>query len=165
MPACITTPAHSRRSARGAAVVCGFLAAGVSAVAAAQQGDNPGDIVVARDITPRSAFANVPKRQDPVAVRATTFPASGFDPAMAAVASDADLTNARGSAGVAPGSTTNTNANAAGMQALTGILSGRNTGSNVAMGASAQPGGIGNTISSGVNGALAPLAAALGVLK
>ncbi|WP_296655686.1 hypothetical protein [Paraburkholderia sp.] len=164
MPACITTPAHTRRSARGAAVVCGFLAVGVSAVAAAQQGENPGDIIVARDITPRSAFANVPKRQDPVAVRATTFPASGFDPAMAAVASDADLTNARGSAGVAPGGPAN-NANAAGMQALTGILSGRNTGSTVAMGAGAQTGGIGNTISSGVSGALAPLAAALGALK
>ncbi|MFC5428535.1 hypothetical protein ACFPTO_06915 [Paraburkholderia denitrificans] len=163
MSACITTPAHSRRSARGAAVVCGFLAAGVSAVASAQQDENPGDIIVARDITPRSAFANVPKRQDPVAVRATTFPASGFDPAMAAVASDADLTNARGSARVAPGGPAN--ANAAGMQALTGILSGRNTGSNVALGAGAQPGGIGNTISSSATGALAPLAAALGAIK
>jgi hypothetical protein len=164
MTACNTTPAHGRRSARVAAIVCGFLAAGVSAVATAQQDVNPGDIIVERDITPRSAFAEVPKSQDPVAVRATTFPANTFDPTMAAVVSDTELTNARGSAGVAPSGTTG--ANAASMQALTSILTGRDTGSNVAMGASGQSGaGLGGMISSTMTGALAPLSAALGATK
>ncbi|RQH09683.1 hypothetical protein D1Y85_00555 [Paraburkholderia dinghuensis] len=163
MTACNTAPAHSRRSARVAAIVCGCLAAGISAVTTAQQVVNPGDIIVERDITPRSAFASVPKSQDPVVVRATTFPANTFDPTMAAVVSDTELTNAHGSAGVAPGGPTG--ANAAGMQALSSILTGRDTGSNVALGASGQGGGIGGMISSTMAGALAPLSAALGAAK
>jgi len=170
MTACNTTPALGRRSARvvarGVAIVCELLAAGVPAVTAAQV-VNPGDIIVERDITPRSAFANVPKSQDPVAVRATTFPANSFDPAMAAVVSDTELTNARGSAGVASGNAPGTSgANAAGMQALTSILTGRDTGSNVAPGSGGQAAaGIGGMISSTMTGALAPLSAALGAVK
>jgi hypothetical protein len=129
----------------------------------AQQVVNPGDIIIERDITPRSAFAVVPKSQDPVAVRATTFPANTFDPTMASVVSDSELTSAHGSAGVAPNGTTG--ASAAGMQALTSILTGRDTGSNVALGAGGQAGGLGGTISSTLTGALAPLSAALGALK
>lgn len=169
MTACNTTPAHGRRSAwsvaSGAAIVCELLAAGVPAVTVAQV-VNPGDIIVERDITPRSAFANVPKTQDPVAVRATTFPANTFDPTMAAVVSDTELTNARGSAGVAPGSAPGTTgANAASMQALASILTGRDTGSNVALGSGGQAAGIGGMISSTMTGALAPLSTALGAVK
>lgn len=129
----------------------------------AQQVVNPGDIIVERDITPRSAFAVVPKSQDPVAVRATTFPANTFDPTMASVVSDSELTSAHGSAGVAPNGTGG--ASAAGMQALTSILTGRDTGSNVALGSGGQAGGLGGMISSTVTGALAPLSAALGAMK
>jgi hypothetical protein len=163
MTACNTTPAHGRRSAGVAAIVCGCLTAGVPTVATAQQVVNPGDIIIERDITPRSAFAEVPKSQDPVASRATTFPANTFDPTMAAVVSDTDLTNAHGSAGVAPNGANN--ASAAGMQALTSILTGRDTGSNVPLGAGGQAGGLGGMISSTMTNALAPLSAALGAAK
>jgi hypothetical protein len=157
-----TTPGSGRRSAGAAAVVCAILAAGGSVVAKAQV-VNPGDIIVERDVTPRSAFAGVPKSDDPVAVRATTFPKNSFDPTMAAVVSDTELTNARGSTGVASGGTGS--ANAAGMQALTSILTGNDTGNNVARGAGGQAGGVGGMISSSVTGALAPLSAALGAVK
>lgn len=171
MSARITTPAGSRRSARVtavvpaivAAVVGAILAAGVSAVATAQQVVNPGDIIVERDVTPRSAFDNVPRSQDPVLVRATTFPANTFDPTMATVVSDTDLTNAHGNTGVAANGAMG--AEAASMQMLTSVLSGRQTGSNVALGANAQAGGLGGQISSVVTGALAPLSAALGAVK
>ncbi len=162
MSARITTPARGRRSARIAAVVCACLAAGVTAVATAQV-VNPGDIIVERDVTPRSAFDSVPKSQDPVLVRATTFPANTFDPTMAAVVSDAELTTAHGSTGVI--ASTTTSATAASMQALTGILSGRESGSNMAMGAGVQAGSMGGSITSAVTGALAPLSAAMGAVK
>jgi hypothetical protein len=163
MTASITTPAAGRRSVGAAAVVCGLLAAGASAAAMAQQAVNPGDIIVERDITPRSAFDSVPKNQDPVLVRATTFPANTFDPTMAAVVSDAELTSAHGSTGVATNGVTG--ATAASMQVITGVLAGRETGSNVAMGAGVQAGTIGGSLSSAVTGALSPLSAALGAVK
>jgi len=149
-----------------AALACGCATAGVPALAAAQQSGNPGDIIVERDITPRSAFGGVPKNQDPVTVSVTTFPAATFNRAMATLVSDSELTSAHGSVGVVPSGVGA--ANVAGMQAITSILSGRQTGSNVARGAGGQVGGvsgIGGTISATVTGALAPLTGALGALK
>lgn len=158
------TPGASRRSIRAAAALCGLLAASVAASAAAQV-VNPGDIIVERDVTPRSAFASVPKSQDPVLVRATTFPKNSFDPAMATLVTDTDLTNARGSSGVNANGAMS--AQAAGMQAITHILSGNATGSNTAAGPGASggmAGGLGGTISSTITGALAPLTGAAGAL-
>lgn len=136
----------------------GIAAATGAGAALAQQAVNPGDIIVQREITPRSAFASVPVDQDPVAVRATTFPANTFNPAMAQVVSDADLTSAHGSSGVAPAG-----AMANSMQTITRLLGGNATGSNVALGAGVGPagGGIGGTISQSVTGSLAPLSTAL----
>lgn len=170
MTARITTPPAAsgagRRSARAAAVVCGFLAAGIPAAAMAQQAVNPGDIIVERDVTPRGAFDSVPRNQDPVAVRATTFPKNSFDPAMAQLVTDTDLTNAHGSSGVNAGGVLG--GNAAGVQAVTRLLAGNQAGGNIPLGAAAQgggAGGIGATISSAVTGALAPISNAMGALK
>jgi hypothetical protein len=134
----------------------------------AQQTVNPGDIIVERSITPRDAFVPVPHDQDPVAVRATTFPANSFNPAIATLVGDTDLTNAHGSSGVAEGGVLG----GTGMQAITQILSGKATGNNVALnagGIGAPAPGIGGTITSSVTGALAPLSnvltGALGGLK
>lgn len=134
----------------------------------AQQTVNPGDIIVERTVTPRDAFVPVPRSQDPVAVRATTFPANSFNPAIAQLVGDTDLTNAHGSNGVAQ----NGVLGGGGMQAVTQILSGKATGNNIALnsGGIGMPApGIGGTISSSVTGALAPLSnvlsGALGGLK
>lgn len=116
--------------------VVALLTAGFSVDAAAQQITNPGDIIVERTITPRDAFVPVPKSQDPVAVRATTFSGTSFNPAMAQVVGDTDLTNAHGSSGVAG----NGVLGGSGMQAVMQILSGKATGNTVALNA----GGIGN---------------------
>jgi len=127
----------------------------------AQQVTNPGDIIVERTITPRDAFVQVPKDEDPVAVRATTFPANSFNPAIAQVVGDTDLTNAHGSSGVADGGALG----GGGLQAVTQILSGKTTGSTVALNAGSigMPApGIGGTITSSVTGSLAPLSNALG---
>lgn len=159
------TPARGRwgvvtRVATVLGALSAAAAAGVAPAVAAQQVANPGDIVVERDVTPRSAFDAVPRKQDPVGVRATTFPKNSFDPMMASLVSDTDLTNAHGSSGVASGGILN-NPNA-GMQAVTRILSGSPTGANTALGATGGAvGGIGSTISSTVTGALAPLSTAL----
>lgn len=137
-----------------------LLAACFSVCANAQQTVNPGDIIVERTVTPRDAFIPVPKDQDPVAVRATTFPANSFNPAIAQLVGDTDLTNAHGSSGVADGGVLG----GTGMQAVTQILSGKTTGNNVALNAGGigLPGpGIGGTITSSVTGALAPLSNAL----
>ena len=159
----IKTPPRGRWGSARAAVVLGALsglAGAIAPAAHAQQVTNPGDIIVERDVTPRSAFAAVPQAQDPVGVRATTFPKNSFDPMMASLVSDTDLTNAHGSSGVAPGGLLN-NPNA-GMLAVTRILSGSQTGANTALGATGGAvGGIGSTISSTVTGALAPLSTAL----
>jgi hypothetical protein len=161
-----TTRGAGRRSVQVAAALCGILAASLTAGVAAQQVANPGDIIVERDVTPRSAFADVPKNQDPVLVRATTFPKNSYDPAIATLVSDTDLTNAHGSSGV------NTNgalsAQSAGVQAITRMLTGNATGANTAAGPNATAGvggGIGGTISSTITGALAPLGGALGGMK
>jgi hypothetical protein len=158
-------PASRRRGVRLAAVLVGALAAALATGVSAQQVANPGDIIVERDVTPRSAFDNVPKNQDPVLVRATTFPKNSYDPAIAMLVSDTDLTNARGNSGVNTGGALA--GEAAGTQAITRILVGNASGSNAALGAdgSAQSmGGLGGTISSTVSGALAPITSALGAI-
>lgn len=155
-----TTRTRRLHAPRLAALLLGALAAGAATLASAEQVVNPGDIIVERQITPRIAYDNVPKSQDPVLVRATTFPASSFNPMMATMASDADLTSAHGSTGLVDGGV-----GAAGLQAVTRILSGNATGNNVALGngnIGAPAAGIGGTISSSVSGALAPLSTALG---
>ncbi|WP_109478035.1 hypothetical protein [Paraburkholderia sp. C35] len=141
------------------AAIAGLGAAGFASVTCAQV-TNPGDIIVERQITPRIAYAPVPKDQDPVSSRVSTFPANSFSPSMAQVASDADLTNAHGSTGLDQAV-----AGGAGLQAVTRILTGNTTNNNVALSAGAigQPApGIGGNISSSVTGALAPLSTALG---
>lgn len=168
----IRTPrVHSSPAASPAAALTGLPAALASVLvlltacfadsAAAQQVVNPGDIVVERTVTPRDAFVPVPRDQDPVAVRATTFPANSFDPAIAQLVGDTDLTNAHGSSGVAAGGALG----GTGMQAVTQILSGKATGNNIALNAGGIGGptaGIGGAISSSVTGALAPLSNVLG---
>jgi hypothetical protein len=139
-----------------------------SGPAHAQQ-STPGDIVIIRAVEPRIAYDSVPRSQQPVLSSATTFPANSFNPAMAQLVSDTDLTNARGSSGVA---TSGVLVNS-GMQAVTQILSGTASGSNMALksggGVGAPIAGIGGTVSSTVTGALAPLGSvlsgALGGLK
>ncbi|MDE1143067.1 MAG: hypothetical protein V4793_19880 [Paraburkholderia tropica] len=160
----LTAPVKGACRPRIAAAVCAASAALLATAAGAQQVSNPGDIIIERNITPRSAFDAVPKSQDPVAVRATTFPKNSFDPAIAQLVSDADLTNAHGSSGVNTGAALG--GAAASVQAVTRILAGNQTGSNVPLGAGAQAGGgLGGTISSSVTSALAPLTGALGALK
>jgi hypothetical protein len=163
----LTSPAVSPAflpSALPAAVatVVALLAACFATNVGAQQVANPGDIIVERTVTPRDAFAPVPKDQDPVAVRATTFPSTSFNPAVAQLVGDTDLTNAHGSSGVADGGVLG---GGGGMQAVTQILSGKTTGSTVALNAGSigMPApGIGGTITSSVTGSLAPLTNALG---
>jgi hypothetical protein len=159
----LATQSATQSAARFATLLGALTAlalAGLAPAARAEQVVNPGDIIVERDVTPRSAFSSVPRSQDPVGVRATTFPKNSFDPMIGALVSDTDLTNAHGSSGVAPGGILN-NPNA-GMAAVTRILSGNETGSNIALGASVGgAGGIGNTISSTVTSALAPLCTVL----
>ncbi|MGV2289008.1 hypothetical protein AAHK20_09855 [Trinickia sp. YCB016] len=154
------TPAFAGALMIGAAVLSAASSAN------AQQNGNPGNIIVESTVTPRDAFNPVPKSADPVAVSATTFPATTFNPTMASVVSDLDLTNAHGSSGVS--SAGMSNGSAAGLQAVTKILSGSTTGNNVAVGANALPQqgvGVGGQISMSVTGALAPLGSALGALK
>jgi hypothetical protein len=138
------------------AAIVSLFASSLAVHAQAQQIVNPGDIIVERTVTPRDAFVPVPRDQDPVAVRATTFPANSFNPAVAQLVGDTDLTNAHGSSGVADTGVLG----GSGMQAVTQILSGRATGNNIALnsGAIGAPAaGIGGTITSTVTGALAPL--------
>lgn len=154
-PAALSTPLPAIL-----ATLAALLATCFTVGAAAQQTVNPGDIIVERTVTPRDAFVPVPRDQDPVAVRATTFPANSFNPAIAQLVGDTDLTNAHGSSGVADGGVLG----GTGMQAVTQILSGKATGNNIALNAGGigMPGpGIGGTITSSVTGALAPLSSAL----
>jgi hypothetical protein len=165
MTASIFRPCARRVLAATLPGLVGALAVCCAASAVAQQTGNPGDIIVERKITPRDAFDVVPRSEDPVAVRATTFPATTFDPTVATLVSDLELTNAHGSSGVP---TAGAAGGAAGMLAVTKILSGATTGSNVALGPNGvapQTTGIGGTISMSVTGALAPLSTALGGLR
>lgn len=148
--------------------LCGWamcaLALSCSMRAAAQDAQ-PGDIIVERQVMPRDAFTHVPRADNPVLARATTFPAKTFDASIATLVSDVDLTNARGSGGIAAGA----DGSAAGLAAATTLLAGsaaasRAAGGTGALGQGPTP-GIGATISSSVTGALAPLGAALGAMK
>ncbi|WP_233831501.1 hypothetical protein [Paraburkholderia sp. ZP32-5] len=162
-PAASLDGARANRGAlvAGATILAALFSATLAGPACAEQVANPGDIIVERNVTPRDAFVPVPRDQDPVGVRATTFPANSFNPAIATLVGDSDLTNAHGSTGVAQGGVLN----GTGMQAVAQILSGKATGSNVALnagGIGAPAPGIGGTISSSVTGALAPLSNVLG---
>ena len=158
----LTLFASNRRLARAA--LAPSIAAALAAIAPsahAQANDRSGDIIVERQVMPRDAFKALPRDENPVAVRATTFPAPAFDSSVATLVSDADLTQAHGSQGIAG---TGLGGGAASLQTLTKVLGGSATGSNVAMG----PGGlaptttgIGGKISTSVTGALAPLSSAL----
>jgi hypothetical protein len=153
-------PLPPTRRALCAALV-GFAAAG----AFAQQVENPGDIIVERDVTPRIAYRPVPVDQDPVLVRATTFPANTFDPMMATLVSDTDLTNAHGSSGLAPNGLIG---GTAGVAAVTQILNGDLVGTSVARnpnGMTVPTGGVGGMISNSVTSAVAPLTSALGGIR
>ncbi|MBB5506527.1 hypothetical protein [Paraburkholderia atlantica] len=155
-------PVLSRAASASTALLASVLiSACFASHAYAEQVANPGDIIVERSVTPRDAFVPVPRDQDPVAVRATTFPANSFDPTIATLVGDTDLTNAHGSNGVAAGGVLG----GTGMQAVTQILSGKATGSTIPMNAGGIGGpatGVGGTISSSVTGALAPLSNVLG---
>lgn len=127
----------------------------------AQYAGNPGDIIVERAVMPRDAFNAIPRNENPVAVRATTFPAPAFDATVGSLVSDADLTQAHGSQGVASNGVAG---GAASLQALTKLLGGSATGNNVAMGPTGAPSatvGVGGTIATSVTGALAPLTTGL----
>ncbi|WP_240324449.1 hypothetical protein [Trinickia diaoshuihuensis] len=158
----LTHLASNRCLARAALLPSVALALAATAMLAhAQANGNAGDIIVERQVMPRDAFKALPRDENPVAVRATTFPAPAFDSTVAALVTDSDLTQAHGSQGI-PGAATN--GAAASLQALTKLLGGSATGANVAMG----PGGLaptttglGGTISMSVTGALAPLTSAL----
>lgn len=154
-----TRMSHATRVAPRLAAIAGLCAAGFAGPAFAQTA-NPGDIIVEREITPRIAYAPVPKNQDPISSSVSTFPANTFNPTLAQVASDADLTNAHGSTGL-----DKSVAGGAGLQAVTRILTGNTTNNNVAYnsGGIGQPApGVGGNLSSSVTGALAPLSTALG---
>lgn len=154
----------STRRLGPAALLAGFVAVLASAAAPralAQNSGNPGDIIVERNVMPRDAFQAVPRDQNPVAVRATTFPAPAFDAAIGTLVSDADLTQAHGSQGVAGNGAAGSTAS---LQVLTKLLGGSATGSNVPVGPGGiapQTTGIGGTVSMSVTGALAPLGAGL----
>nr|WP_323118637.1 hypothetical protein [Burkholderia alba] len=143
-----------------------LLLLGIAATGAfAQQVENPGDIIVERDVTPRIAYRPVPVDQDPVLVRATTFPANTFDPMMATLVSDVDLTNAHGSSGLAPNGLAG---GGAGVAAVTQILTGDLAGSSITRnpnGMTVPTGGIGGMISNSVTSAVAPITSALGGIR
>jgi hypothetical protein len=165
-----TALAYPRRSVLTAlASICtASLMAAAAPNALAQTSGNPGDIIVERNVMPRDAFKALPRDENPVAVRATTFPAPAFDATVGSLVSDADLTQVRGSQGV---TSNNAAGGAASLQALATLLGGSATGNNIAMG----PGGIapatkgiGGAITTSITGALAPLSgglAGLGGLK
>ncbi|WP_246327036.1 hypothetical protein [Burkholderia guangdongensis] len=150
------------------ALCIGLLVVALGVACAQEQVANPGDIIVLRNVTPRIAYRPVPTSDDPVVVRATTFPANTFDPMMATMVSDLDLTNAHGSSGVAPDGVIG---GGAGMQAITRVLTGDATGGAIVHGplAGAGPaagiGGIGGVVSGAVTNALSPVTSALGAIK
>jgi hypothetical protein len=139
---------------------CAMLAATHAALA--QQAENPGDIIVERQVMPRIAYRPVPKQDNPVTVRATTFPADTFDPVMANLVSDADLVNAHGSNGVAGAGPMGSAMSAAGLLRQSQSGGTAPVGANAAAGSMAS---LGTTISQSVTGALAPMMGVLGGAK
>ncbi|MBK3787049.1 hypothetical protein G3A43_43565 [Paraburkholderia aspalathi] len=160
-------PPSRRPAATLLCTLLGILAAGAAMSATAQEATNPGDLIIERQITPRDAFVPVPRSQDPVAVKATTFPAAAFNGAMGSMASDLDLNGAHGSSGVSGGGMMPSLVGANGVGGVEHLLAG-NAGSNVPVGSGASMGGvggIGGSIAQSVTGALAPLGAVLGAMK
>ncbi len=162
MNASTQKPSSRRPCAALLCALLGVLAAGAVTSAAAQSTE-PGNLIIERDITPRDAFVPVPKNQDPIAVQVQTFPTAAFDGALGSTASDLDLNSAHGTSGITGNGF---------MPALVGtngiqhMLAGN--GNSVPVGAGASfggAGGIGSSIAQSVNGALAPLGAALGAMK
>jgi hypothetical protein len=156
------------RSPRTAAlgVLLSVLAAGAAVQAAAQEVSQPGNLIIERDVTPRDAFVPVPKSADPIAVQVETFPAATFDAALGAMASDLDLNGAHGTAGVAGNGALPGLTGANGVGGLEHLLTGNGSGAPVGAAAGlGGAGGIGSSIAQSVNGALAPLGAAMGALK
>ncbi|SDG63605.1 hypothetical protein [Paraburkholderia phenazinium] len=142
------------------------LAAGAALPAAAQQVSQPGNLIIETDITPRDAFVPVPKSADPIAVQVETFPAATFDTALGAMASDLDLNGAHGTAGVAGSGALPGLTGSNGVGGLEHLLAGNGSGAPVGAGAGlGGAGGIGGSIAQSVNGALAPLGAAMGAIK
>lgn len=140
------------------------LASLLACVATPVMADEPGDLIIERDVTPRIAYRPVPVKDDPVAVRVTTFPSSTFDPMMKDVASDLDLSGARGSSGVQGNGSTS--ALAAAMSSLgVGQSAQQRNGAPLGAGASGGVTGVGATISQTITGAMAPLTTGLGTLK
>jgi hypothetical protein len=156
---------YGRRVSRVASLA-GIAFAGAAAMLSAlpAAADEPGDLIIERTITPRIAYDVVPKKDDPVAVRVTTFPKSTFDSVMGGLVSDLDLNGARGSEGVAGSGSTS--ALAAATAAL-GVGSAAQQRNGAPMGLSGMGGTntIGTTVSQTITGALAPLTSGLGNLK
>jgi hypothetical protein len=149
-----------------AAAVRLALAASIAACAAASAGaeqSNPGDIVVIRKITPRSAFVTVPKNEDPIATKVETFPTQALDATVATLMSDVDLAHAHGSGGLGA---TATIGHAVGGEALGMLLGGASAGTRLSIGpGTATQTGVGGAVATSVTGALAPLSTAFGALK
>ncbi|MFL9881632.1 hypothetical protein PQR68_06510 [Paraburkholderia agricolaris] len=163
MNASTQMPSSRRPRAALLSALLGVLAAGAVTSAAAQQATQPGNLIIERDITPRDAFVPVPKSQDPISVQVQTFPSAAFDGAIGAMASDLDLNGAHGTSGIAGNGFMPALVGANGIQHM---LAG--AGNTVPVGAGASfggAGGIGSSIAQSVNGALAPLGAALGAMK
>lgn len=138
------------------------LAACAAASAVAGQ-PNPGDIVVIRQITPRSAFDTVPKNEDPIATKVETFPKLAFDATVATLMSDVDLAHAHGSGGLAA---TAAVGNAVGGATLGMLLGGASAGARLSIGpGTATQTGVGGAVMTSVTSALAPLSTAFGALK
>jgi hypothetical protein len=145
-----------------AACLCAAAAAWSSAAPA--YADEPGDLIIERDITPRIAYDVVPKQDDPVAVRVTTFPKSTFDGMMGGLVSDLDLNGARGSAGVA-GSGSGSALAAATTALGIGGSAQQHGGAPMGLAGMGATNMIGTTVSQTITGALAPLTSGLGNLK
>jgi len=153
------------RNARAALqyVLFGVLAAGAVTSATAQTETEPGNLIIEREITPRDAFVPVPKSQDPIAVQVETFPAGTFDAAIGSMASDLDLNNAHGTAGITGNGFMPALVGTSGIEhMLAGNASTVPVGAGASLGGA---GGIGSTVTQSVTGALAPLGAALGAIK
>lgn len=148
----------------GAAFGVAFAGAAAMLPALPAAADEPGDLIIARTITPRIAYDVVPKKDDPVAVRVTTFPKSTFDGVMGGLVSDLDLNGARGSEGVAGRGSTSALAAATAALGVGSAVQQRN-GAPMGMSGMGGTNTIGTTVSQTITGALAPLTSGLGNLK
>jgi hypothetical protein len=163
MNASTQKPSSRRPCAALLSALLGVLAAGAVTGAAAQSNTERGNLVIERDITPRDAFVPVPKNQDPISVQVQTFPTATFDGSIGSMASDLDLNSAHGTTGITGNGFMPSLVGANGIEHM---LAGN--GNSVPVGAGASfggAGGIGSSIAQSVNGALAPLGAALGAMK